>query len=70
MNGDRSTSFFIRYALFLLLISAGFCVLLRLHLWRSISQLPYLNLIQGHSHVAFLGLGYLAAILVIRRLFL
>ena len=70
MNGDRSTSFFIRYALFLLLISAGFGVLLRLHLWRPISQLPYLNLIQGHSHVAFLGWGYLAAILVIRRLFL
>ena len=70
MNGDRSTSFFIRYALFLLLISAGFGVLLKVHLWWPITQIPYLNLIKGHSYVAFLGWGYLAAILVIRRLFL
>ncbi|MDP6922952.1 MAG: hypothetical protein QGH06_08295, partial [Lutibacter sp.] len=70
MNGEKSPSFFIRYALFLLLISAGYGVLLRIHLWRPIDHLPFLNLIQGHSHVAFLGWGYLVAVILIGHLFL
>ena len=58
------------FALTLFLLSASIGLLMR---WNSIfpfKVIPYKNLLQGHSHVAFLGWGYLALISAIIKVFI
>jgi hypothetical protein len=57
------------FAFFLFIISACYGLLMR---WNSVFPIPsfsYENILQGHSHVAFLGWGYIATIMVIIKLF-
>ena len=58
------------YAFILLLISASYGLILRWNFTFPIVSFPYQNMVQSHSHVAFLGWGYLVSIGVIIQLIL
>ena len=62
--------FLILYALLLFLFSAIYGLVLRYNFAFPTSLVSYKNLLQGHSHVAFLGWGYLAVIYGIFELFI
>jgi hypothetical protein len=59
-----------KYALFMLLLSGIYGLLMRLSFVLPMPSLPFNNVLQGHSHVAFLGWGYLTTIGVVYLLFL
>jgi len=67
VNTSRSL---ILYALLLFLFSAIYGLVLRYNFAFPTSLVSYKNLLQGHSHVAFLGWGYLAVIYGIFELFI
>lgn len=58
-----------KIAIFLFLFSAGYGVLLRYNFAFPLN-IKYQNFLQGHSHVAFLGWGYIACIYAILKLFI
>lgn len=58
------------YAFLLLLLSASYGLLLRWNFTFPIVSFPYQNVVQSHSHVAFLGWGYLVSIGAIIQLIL
>ncbi len=58
------------YALFLFLCSAFYGLILRWNFAFPSASISYKNLLQGHSHVAFLGWGYLATIFAVFKLFI
>jgi hypothetical protein len=60
----------ILYSLFLFAISAIYGLLLRWNFAFPTKIISYKNLLQGHSHVAFLGWGYLASIGILLNLFI
>ena len=57
------------FAFFLFIISACYGLLMRWNFVFPIQSFPYQNIMQCHSHVAFLGWGYIATITVIIKLF-
>ena len=50
------------YAFLLLLLSASYGLLIRWNFTFPMVSFPYQNMVQSHSHVAFLGWGYLVSI--------
>jgi len=66
----NTSRFLILYALLLFLFSAIYGLVLRYNFAFPTSLVSYKNLLQGHSHVAFLGWGYLAVIYGIFELFI
>ena len=66
----RSNRTLILYSLLLFIFSAFYGLVLRWNFAFPSALISYKNLLQGHSHVAFLGWGYLAAIFGIFKLFI
>lgn len=56
-------------ALFLFIIAAFYGLFIRINFVYPIKSFEYNNFVQGHSHVAFLGWGYIATIGAILHLF-
>lgn len=67
MNFDKSIY---KISLFLFFIAATFGLLLRMNFAFPKFSLPYESLIQSHSHVAFLGWGYLSVTGLILSVFI
>ncbi|WP_457617253.1 hypothetical protein [Lutibacter sp.] len=65
-----NTNFLYKYALVLFLFSATIGLLMRYNAVFPITSFGYKNFLQGHSHVAFLGWGYIATILLIYKYFI
>ncbi|PKP12717.1 MAG: hypothetical protein CVU08_09075 [Bacteroidetes bacterium HGW-Bacteroidetes-3] len=59
---DKKSNFLYLYAFTLFILSALYGLLMRWNFAFPTKFIPYQNLLQSHSHVAFLGWGYLAAI--------
>jgi hypothetical protein len=57
-------------ALTLFLLAAFYGLLMRWNFTFPIANFPYKNVLQSHSHVAFLGWGYIAVITAISQLYL
>ncbi len=66
----NKSRFLYRYAFLLLLLSAFYGLILRWNFTFPIASFPYQNILQSHSHVAFLGWGYLISIGAIIQLIL
>ena len=66
----RNNRTLILYSLFLFILSAIYGLILRYNFAFPTKIISYKNLLQGHSHVAFLGWGYLAVISLILKLFI
>lgn len=66
----RNNRTLILYSLLLFIFSAFYGLVLRWNFAFPSALISYKNLLQGHSHVAFLGWGYLAAIFGIFKLFI
>ena len=66
----RNNRTLILYSLLLFIFSALYGLVLRWNFAFPSALISYKNLLQGHSHVAFLGWGYLAAIFGIFNLFI
>lgn len=66
----RNNRTLILYSLLLFIFSALYGLVLRWNFAFPSALISYKNLLQGHSHVAFLGWGYLAAIFGIFKLFI
>ena len=66
----NKSRFLYTYAFVLLLISASYGLLVRWNFAFPMASFPYLDVVQSHSHVAFLGWGYLVSIGAIIHLFL
>ncbi|GGK49673.1 MULTISPECIES: hypothetical protein [Flavobacteriaceae] len=66
----RNDRTLILYALLLFIFSAIYGLILRWNFAFPSALISYKNLLQGHSHVAFLGWGYLAAIYGVLKLFI
>lgn len=62
---NKKSRFLYLYALTLFILSALYGLLMRWNFAFPTKFIPYQNLLQSHSHVAFLGWGYLVAIGVI-----
>ena len=60
----------ILYTLFLFILSAIYGLVLRFNFAFPSNIISYKNMLQGHSHVAFLGWGYLVVIGLILKVFL
>ncbi len=58
------------YGFFLFLIATSYGLIIRWNFTFPISSFPYQNTVQSHSHVAFLGWGYLIVIGAIINLFI
>lgn len=59
---NKKSNFIYLYAFTLFILSALYGLLMRWNFAFPTKFIPYQNLLQSHSHVAFLGWGYLAAI--------
>ncbi len=59
---NKKSKFLYLYALTLFILSALYGLLMRWNFAFPTKFIPYQNLLQSHSHVAFLGWGYLTAI--------
>ncbi|MGV8946356.1 MAG: hypothetical protein ACOH1N_08005 [Lutibacter sp.] len=59
---NKNSKFLYLYALTLFILSALYGLLMRWNFTFPTKFIPYQNLLQSHSHVAFLGWGYLTAI--------
>lgn len=59
---NKKSKFIYLYALTLFILSALYGLLMRWNFAFPTKFIPYQNLLQSHSHVAFLGWGYLTAI--------
>ncbi|MBE0424598.1 MAG: hypothetical protein IBX66_11775, partial [Lutibacter sp.] len=59
---SKKSKFLYLYAFTLLILSALYGLLMRWNFAFPTKFIPYQNLLQSHSHVAFLGWGYLVAI--------
>jgi hypothetical protein len=57
------------YSFSLFIIAALYGLLIRWNFTFPITSFPYKNVLQSHSHVAFLGWGYLTVIAIILKLF-
>ena len=66
----RNNRTLILYSLLLFIFSAFYGLVLRWNFAFPSALISYKNLLQGHSHVAFLGWGYLAVIFGIFNLFI
>tara|TARA_R110001583_G_scaffold21479_2_gene81629 strand:- start:4226 stop:5452 length:1227 start_codon:yes stop_codon:yes gene_type:complete len=66
----KKNKYLILYSLFLFVIAAIYGLLLRWNFVFPSKIISYKNVLQGHSHVAFLGWGYLATIGIILKLFI
>ena len=66
----RNNRTLILYSFLLFIFSAFYGLVLRWNFAFTYALISYKNLLQGHSHVAFLGWGYLAAIFGIFKLFI
>ncbi|MFD0762329.1 hypothetical protein ACFQZW_09575 [Lutibacter aestuarii] len=64
-----NSKFIFLYAFALFIIAAVYGFLIRWNFTFPVGSFPYKNILQSHSHVAFLGWGYLAVIGVILKLF-
>ncbi|SDW88575.1 hypothetical protein SAMN05444411_102386 [Lutibacter oricola] len=60
----------VNFSLLLFFISALFGLLIRYNFTYPISKFSYANFLQGHSHIAFLGWGYLVALVLILKVFI
>ena len=59
---DKKSNFLYLYAFTLFILSALYGLLMRWNFAFPTKFIPYQNLLQSHSHVAFLGWGYLATV--------
>ncbi|HSQ46679.1 MAG TPA: hypothetical protein VLM44_07135, partial [Lutibacter sp.] len=66
---SKNSRFLYLYAFTLFILSALYGLLMRWNFAFPTKFIPYQNLLQSHSHVAFLGWGYLAAIGAITHYF-
>lgn len=60
LNNNRNTLY--KFALFLFILSALYGLLIRWNFVFPIASFDYKNFLQSHSHVAFLGWGYIAVV--------
>ncbi len=65
----KNNKFLYLYALFLFVLSAIYGLLLRWNFTFPLQFVNYKHFLQSHSHVAFLGWGYIATIAVVLRNF-
>ncbi len=65
----KNSKFLVLYALALFILSAFYGLLIRWNFTFPIKSFSYANFLQGHSHVAFLGWGYIATIVAIIKYF-
>ena len=66
----RNNKTLIKISLLLFIFSALYGLILRWNFAFPSALISYKNLLQGHSHVAFLGWGYLATIYAVIKLFI
>jgi len=66
---NQKSKFLYLYAFALFILSAIYGLLMRWNFAFPTKFIPYQNLLQSHSHVAFLGWGYLSAIGAMRHYF-
>jgi len=70
MNRLVNSKYLSLYAFFLFILSAFYGLLLRWNFTFPSNSINYTNILQSHSHVTFLGWGYIASIAVIFKLFI